>query len=111
MRLDTLSNVLEKVYNKLGNKYLTDNFVTEPFEFKVNVRYDRDNEYYDYIVDVYSIPDIPKGFEYKPEIKEMKKTDGIDISVLKHEFKQMIKYVDDSFSKRIYGVNFVNQIK
>lgn len=111
MKLDALSNILEKVYNKLGNKYLTDNFITEPFEFKVKVRYDRDDEYYDYIVDVYSTPDIPKSFEYKPEIRERKKTDGIHISVLKNEFKEMIEYVDDSFSKRIYGVNFVNQIK
>lgn len=77
MKLDALSNILEKVYNKLGNKYLTDNFITEPFEFKVKVRYVGDDEYYDYIVDVYSTPDIPKSFEYKPEIRERDKYDGI----------------------------------
>lgn len=108
MNLGELSNILEKLYNKLGNKYLTDNFVTEPFEFKVNVIYDRDNDMYDYIVKVYSNPDIPDSFYYKPEIKEEKRMDGIHISVLKSKFKEYIQYVEPS-SKRHYGIEFMNK--
>ena len=108
MNLGELSNILEKLYNKLGNKYLTDNFVTEPFEFKVNVIYDRDNDMYDYIVKVYSNPDIPEEFFYEPEIKEEKRMDGIHISVLKSKFKEYIQYVEPS-SKRYYGIDFMNK--
>lgn len=110
MNLTLLSEILEKVYNTLGNKYLTNNFITEPFEFKVKIIYDRDNPYYDYEIQVYSIPDIPKSFFYKPEVKEEKKAwaDGIDISVLANEFKQYIQYVDPT-SKRYYGFKFMNR--
>jgi hypothetical protein len=43
--MKNLDIILEKMYNTLGNSYLTKNFDTEPFEFKVNVRkgtYDND---------------------------------------------------------------------
>ena len=33
--MKNFNTILEKIYNTLGNKYLTDNFDTEPFEFKV----------------------------------------------------------------------------
>jgi len=36
--MKNLNTILEKIYNTLGNKYLTDNFDTEPFEFKVKLR-------------------------------------------------------------------------
>lgn len=110
MNLTLLSEILEKMYNTLGNKYLTKNFITEPFDFKVKVIYDRDDEYYDYIIQVYSIPDIPKSFNYKPEVRELenKWADAIDLSVLSNEFKKYVEYVDPS-SKRIYGLKFMNR--
>ena len=77
MNLGELSNALEKLYNSVGNRYLTSNFITEPFDFKVNVKYDRDNEMYDYIVQVYTNPDIPEEFFYKPEVKEEKNSAGL----------------------------------
>jgi len=109
MNLGTLSNVLEKLYNRLGNKYLTDNFKTEPFEFKVKVIYDRDDPYDDYHIQIYTVPDIPENFFYKPEVKEEKKewSDGIHISVLKNKFKEYTQYVDPT-SKRYYGIKFMN---
>ena len=110
MNLGELSNALEKVYNTVGNKYLTTNFKTEPFEFKVKVIYDRDYDMYDYIVKVYSTPDIPDGFFYKPEIKEEKGLDGIHISVLKTKFKEYIQYIEPN-SKRYYGIEFMNKKK
>jgi len=110
MNLTQLSSILGKVYNRLGNKYLTDNFITEPFDFKVKVRYGEWNEYYDYIIEIESTPDIPKSFRYKPEVKKEKNkwADGIDISVLKHEFKEIYKYVD--MPPKSVEVKFVNKI-
>ena len=75
MNLTELSNILTKLYNKLGNKYITDNFITDPFEFKVKVRYGDPYEYYKYYVDVYSIPDIPEFLKYTPELRKEKKKD------------------------------------
>ncbi len=107
MNLGELSTSLEKIYNTVGNRYLTGNFITEPFEFKVKVIYDRDNDMYDYIIQVYSIPDIPDSFKYRPENKESKRVDGIHISVLKSKFKEYMKYIDPN-SNRYYGIEFMN---
>jgi hypothetical protein len=103
-----LDKKLEKVYNTLGNKYITDNFISEPFEFRVKIRRgDRDDDLQDYIVEVYSIPNMPKSFTYKPEKNEF--LNGIHISVLKSKFKEFIKYVDSSFGGYggTVGVNFI----
>ena len=108
MRMSELSSKLEKMYNLLGNKYLTDNFITQPFDFKVKVVYGDEYDYFDYKVEVYSIPDIPKSFMYKPEVKKNKVADGIDISVLKNEFKNYINYLGLKNSS-IYGIEFMNK--
>lgn len=110
MNLTQLSDSLEKIYNKLGNKYLTDNFITEPFEFKVKVRYGTDDDNHKYVADVYSIPDVPRDFDYKPELKKIKIIDGIHRSVLNFKFQEMIEYVDLSKKGQI-GINFVNRGK
>ena len=72
MNLTQLSTMLEKLYNKLGNRYLTKNFITEPFEFEVKLRYDRDDEFFDYIIEIYSNPPMPQMLDYRPEDKEEK---------------------------------------
>lgn len=112
MKLENLSKILEKVYNTLGNKYLTDNFETGPFEFEVNIRIGGNDDLWDYIVQVKPTPELPRSFTYKPEVKEKNKiwADGIDISVLRNEFKSYIKYIDSSFGKfgKTVGVVFVN---
>ena len=109
MNLTELSNILTKLYNKLGNKYITDNFITDPFEFKVKVRYGDPYEYYKYYVDVYSIPDIPEFLKYTPEIRKEKKKDvvGAYVNVVEIKFKSIIEYVDPE-RKSLICVNFMN---
>ena len=105
-----LHKVLEKVYNTLGNEYLTNNFDTEPFEFKVNLRKgNRPDDLQDYIIEIYSVPDMPDGFYYKSGKRNG--SDGIDISVFKHKLKELIKYVDSSFGGfgRTVGIKFMNR--
>lgn len=109
MNLTTLSNILEKMYNTMGNKYLVDNFETTPFEFKVKVLYDRDDPYDDYHIQIYTVPDIPENFFYRPE-KKKGWSDGIHISVLENKFKEYTQYADPS-SKRYYGIKFMNKEK
>jgi hypothetical protein len=105
--MEHLNKILEKLYNTLGNDYLTDNFDVEPFEFKVNVRKSDygDDELYNYIVEVYSTPDLPKSFMYKGD-----EQNGIDISKLTYVFKGYVKYVDSSFGQfgKTMGVRFMN---
>jgi beta-galactosidase beta subunit len=109
MDLTQLSNVLTKVYNTVGNRYITDNFISEPFEFKVKVRYGDPYEYHKYYVDVYSIPDMPEFFKYTPELRKKEKKDvvGADVNVIGIKFKSLIEYVDNE-RKGLIGVNFMN---
>ena len=109
MNLTQLSNILTKLYNKLGNNYLTRNFITEPFEFDVKVRYDRDNYICDYIIEVSSIPSIPESFEYRPELN--KDAHGVHISVVQGKFLDMYKSVEPiDDRKRFVGVKFMNKL-
>jgi len=109
MNLTELSNVLTKLYNTVGNKYITKNFISEPFEFKVNVRYGDPHEYHKYYVDVYSIPDMPEFFKYTPELRKKEKKDvvGAYVNVIELKFKSLIGYVDAE-RKGLFGVNFMN---
>lgn len=109
MNLTLLSTVLTKLYNKLGNNYLTRNFITKPFEFDVKVRYDRDNDISDYIIEVSSIPPMPESFEYKPELN--KDVDGAHISVIQGKFLDMYRSVEPIDSRKRYaGVKFMNRL-
>lgn len=112
MNLKELSDVLTKMYNKLGNKYLTDNFITEPFEFEVNVRMGGPYEYHDYYAEVYCVPDMPNYFQYRPEVRKEKNkwADGVDISVVITQFQKMIEYVDSKRKGKI-GINFMSKKK
>ena len=109
MNLTELSHVLTKLYNKLGNKYLVDNYITKPFEFEVKVRYGDPYEYHKYYAEVYSIPDMPDDFRYIPEVRKEKKklSPSVDVKIVEHEFKSMIEYVDPE-KKGLIGVNFMN---
>lgn len=107
--MNNLNNILGKLFNTLGNDYLTKNFETGPFEFRVNFRKSKDNDdLQDYIVEVYSIPDIPRRFTYKPGKKDY--IDGMHISVLKHKFREYILYVDPTFGefRKTIGIKFMN---
>lgn len=110
LNMKNMDKILKRVYNTLGNKYLTDNFKTEPFEFDVKVRRgDREDDLQSWIVEVYSVPDLPESFVYKKQ-NEGRVSDGIHISVLRREFKNYIKYVDPSFGGygKTIGVKFMN---
>jgi len=104
--MKNLDKILEKIYNSLGNSYLTENFDTGPFEFRVNVRRgDREDDLQNYIVEVYSVPDLPQSFIYKNDSKT-----GIHISKLNNKFEEYIKYVDTSFGefRKTIGIRFMN---
>ena len=108
--MKNLDKVLEKIYNKLGNQYLIDNFGVEPFEFKVKIRKaHRDDVSNDYIIEIYSVPDMPDSFDYKSGKRNG--SDGIDISVFKHKLRELIKYVDTSFGEfgKYVGIRFMNR--
>ena len=108
--MKNLEKVLDKVFNVLGNEYLTNNFDIEPFKFKVKIRRgDKDDDLQDYIIEVYSIPDMPESFMYKSGKRNG--SDGIDISVFKHKLKELINYVDSSFGGfgRTVGIRFMNR--
>ena len=112
-----LSKTLEKLYNGLGNSYITHNFIEGPYEFTVNVRHgipykDGIGDVYDYVIEVYSIPDIPtKGLTYKPELNKW--ADGVDISVIQNHFKNLVSYVYPNIGTigNIVGVKFMNIAK
>ena len=104
--MKNLSKSLERLYNVLGNNYLTDNFDTGPFDFKVNIRKAKDdNDLQNYIVEIYSVPELPEAFWRKSD-----KKNGIHISALKNKFKEYIGYVDSSFGGfgKTIGIKFMN---
>jgi hypothetical protein len=105
--MKNLDKILEKLYNTLGNLYLTENFDTEPFEFTVKIRRgDRNDDLQDYIVEVYSVPELPERFTYKSNSKN-----GIHISVLRGKFKEYLQYVDTTFGdfRKTVGIDFMNR--
>lgn len=112
MNLSQLSLTLEKLYNTLGNEYITQNFESEPFEFKVHVRNGvGESDIFDYVVEVSADREIPRSFKYKENAPEKGWADGVDISKLKHVFKEYIKYVVPHFGKfrSTFGVKFINK--
>ena len=113
MTLKSLSRGLTRLYNNLGNKYLTDNFITEPFKFDVNVRKgDREDDYHGFIIEVNTDRKLPRTFAYKKQ-KEGRIADGIHISVLAREFKEYAQAVDPNFRtlNATVGVKFLNAEK
>lgn len=113
MDLKSLSRGLTRLYNNLGNKYLTDNFVTEPFEFDVNVRKgDRHDDYQHFIIEVNTDRKLPSTFAYKKQ-KEGRIADGIHNSVLAREFKEYVQAIDPNFRSlhATVGVKFLNKEK
>lgn len=113
MNLKSLSRGLTRLYNNLGNKYLTDNFITEPFEFDVNVREgNREDDYHHFIIEVNTDRKLPSTFAYRKQ-KEGRVADGIHISVLAREFKEWARAVDPNFRlpHGTVGVKFLNKEK
>ena len=107
MTLQQLSKALTSIYNTLGNEWITENFISEPFEFRVNVRMgDKPSDLYNIIVDVYTERPIPRFIPYK---EGRVWADGIHHSVLSNKLKELANYIE-RFGEfgRTLGVNLVN---
>jgi len=109
MTLPQLSKALTSLYNKLGNDWITENLISEPFDFRVYVRRGDETDLTDYVIEVYSDRPIPRSLLYKQGKEESTWAYGVDISVLKHKFKELASYVDTfgSLGKTI-GVTFMD---
>ena len=108
MNLGILSKSLSKIYNTIGNNWLTENFETEPFEFRVFVRKGGHDDLHDIEVEVYTDRPVPNSLKYREELK--KSADGVHISVIQSYFKDLASYVDSSFGefRKTLGVNFMD---
>lgn len=109
MNLKLLSSQLTKIYNTLGNEWLTQNFETEPFDMRVFVRKGGHPDYlHDYEVEIYTDRKVPKTLKYKEGIKPNKS--GAHISYIIGYFKDLAKYVDSSFGdfSKTLGVTFMD---
>ena len=107
MNLKLLSSQLTKIYNSLGNEWLTSNFETEPFVFSVYVRRGDPMDTTSYVIEVYSYPQMPETFKYKRELE--KNVDGVHISVLRKKFVELASYIEKfgGFGNSV-GVNFMD---
>jgi hypothetical protein len=94
MTLPQLSKALTSVYNSLGNEWITENLVSEPFDFRVYVRKGDEIDLYSYVVEVYTDRPIPKIIPYKDPSKQPSKADGIHYSKLQSKFKELANYVE-----------------
>jgi hypothetical protein len=111
MNLGQISKSLTKIYNTLGNEWLTSNFKTEPFEFTVFVRRGDPDDLGDFVVEVFSSEPIPSsGLEYKDELKSSKNTHGIHPSVIKYKFKKLLKYIipNDGEYRSIFEIKLMD---
>lgn len=92
MNLPKVASQLTKLYNTLGNKWLTDNFHIKPFDFRVYLRKADLTEPYDYIAEVYSDRPIPQFFQYKEGMSDMSVETFFS---LRNHLKSLATYVDD----------------
>jgi len=102
MNLFQLSKQLTKLYNKLGNEWLTNEFDTEPFDFTVYVKNgDEILDQGDYLVQIYSNTWMPKSFNRNGKKVRLEK--------ISNKFEEMAKYItelDDTFEIKFMDVNF-----
>jgi hypothetical protein len=102
MNLSQLSIQLSKLYNKLGNDWLTKTFDTEPYQFTVYVK--KGDEYLDksdYVAEVYSDPWMPKSF------KKGKRKIGIEKVIEKfEEFTEYISKTEKTFEVKFMNIKF-----
>jgi hypothetical protein len=79
----------------------------------VKIRYDKDNELYEYIIEINSNPPMPKTFRYRPEVREEqnKTASGAHLSVIKGEFRKMYQSIETNENrKRFVGVVFMDEV-
>lgn len=91
MNLKTTSKTLTKLFNTLGNDFITNNFEEKPFYFTVFLKEgDPMFDEKDYVAEVHTDRWIPKKFKLKtnPEKSE-------SVNLLKEKFEEMIEYVGE----------------
>ena len=102
-----------KLLNKMINSYLRE--VTDidfDYNFDVKSRYSKDDEYYDWIIEINTDIPLPRSFHYSDEYKMRKKTnvDGFHHSVLSNEIKHMLPNmgIDIKSLGQTVGIKFTN---
>jgi hypothetical protein len=86
--------VFGKTINNVINSYLkkvTD--IDFDYEFEIKSRHANDDEYYNWIVEVYTDIPLPRTFNYNDEYKIKKKLDGFHHSILSNEIKDMLSNI------------------
>jgi hypothetical protein len=100
-----------KIINKVINSYLkkvTD--IDFDYEFKIKSREANDDEYYNWIVEVYTDIPLPRTFKYNDEYKIKKKLDGFHHNILSNEIKDILASigVDTKSFGNTVGVKLMN---
>lgn len=102
-----LSKSLTKIYNTFANEWIVDNFVSEPFDFRVFVRKGDSSDTTDYVVEVYTDRPIPHTLYYKD--KDAQWADGIHYSSVIDKLKELAQYVDNFGQfKKTLGVQLMD---
>lgn len=94
MTLPQLSKALTAIYNKLGNEWITENFESEPFDFRVYVRRGDNDDLQDIIAEVYTDRPFPELLTYKENVKKNFRADGVHNFVVRTKFKELANYID-----------------
>lgn len=108
MNLKLFSEQLSKIFNTLGNDWLVENFITEPFDMNVVVRKGGTDDLRDYEVEIYTDRTLPHTFEYREGIKPHYY--GAHISKIQSYFKELLDYIDPTFGvfRKTIGVKFMD---
>lgn len=109
MNLSQLSKALTSVFNTLGNDWITENLISEPFRFRVYVRRADPYDLTDIVAQVFTDRPIPQTIPYKNPEEQKSKADGIHYSVLQNKFKELANYIETfgSFGKT-FSVEFMD---
>ena len=107
----SFDRTFEKLLNRLINSYLHN--VTDidfEYDFKVKSRYGRDDEYYNWIIEINTDTPILRTFTYNDEYKNKKNVHGFHHSVLNSEIKDLLSNMGiniTSFGNSV-GIKFMN---
>ena len=123
---EKFNGLLTKVVNSVIGKYLKNaTTIDYDFNFSVKVRRGMSKPYvgcnagshgepYNYVIEVYSDIDMPKGFTYNDEYrkKHNKITDGFHNSIIANEIKNLIPMMGLNTKSlgNVFGVCFMNVI-
>jgi hypothetical protein len=91
MNLYNAAKTLTKLFNSLGNSYITENFEEQPFLFNVYLkRGDPMFEEADYLAEVHTNRFVPKFFKLRSNPKKKVSSEKI-----REKFQEMTSYLDE----------------